>query len=299
VPTTFDYSERDRAITSNTYTTVVRRGTVPHDSFAAYWRDVHGPLCSRMDGLGWYVQHHFQRQHDDHLWPVIDGVAPVPGYVLDGAVEIGFLSEEGQQRFGSASSLLFGDEQNVFDETVAYDLPHGSRTYLDRQPDPVPNGADAYDRLHVHFGRRSDAGADFEQTMTMLAGVCAQDDGVVKVRLHQPSDYSNEKPSPPAPQVVHTVAEARTRLAILELAFANPLARRRFFSSDAFGATVDAQRATASSITAFAVSGVYTFVRDGRLTTAGLRGSRVAGLVDELAALNQIAPEVTRLFVSR
>lgn len=61
--------------------------------------------------------------------------------MLDGGVEIGFLSAAAQQTFGDASSLLFGDEQNVFEETVAYDLPHGSRTLVDRQPDPTPNGA--------------------------------------------------------------------------------------------------------------------------------------------------------------
>ena len=292
-----DFSERDRTIATNTYTTVRRRETVPHATFAAYWHDVHGPLCSRIDGLGWYVQHHFAREHDDHLWPELDGVASIPGYVLDGAVEIGFLSAADQERFGAASSLLFGDEQNVFDETVAYDLPHGSRTLVDRQPDPVPNGADPFDRIHVHLGRRDGAGTAFDAMVSDLAEVAARDDGVVKVRAHQPAPYDNGHPSPPAPHVTHTVSASRTRLAVLELAFTDPLARRRFFASDAFAATVDAQRATAASITAFAVSGVFTFVRDGRLTTAGLRGSRAAELVTGLAAANQAEAEVERLFV--
>jgi hypothetical protein len=55
--------------------------------FAHYWRDVHGPLCSRLPGLGWYVQHHFDRKQDAHLWPSEPGLEPVPGYVLDGMVE--------------------------------------------------------------------------------------------------------------------------------------------------------------------------------------------------------------------
>ena len=293
-----DLSARDRAITANTYTTVLRRRGVAHETFAAYWRDVHGPLCSRIDGLGWYVQHHFAREHDAHLWPHLDGLEAVPGYVLDGAVEIGFLSTQDQRRFGAASSLLFGDEQNVFDETVAYDLPNGSRTFVDRQPDATPNGADPYDRLHVHLGRGEGVGSAFDDMITTLAGVCAADDGVVKVRVHQPTDYDNEHPAPPAPQVGHTVPASRTQLAVLELAFTDPLARRRFFDSAAFLGTVEAQQATAASVTAFAVTGVHTFVRDATLTTAGLRGSRVAELVDELAALNQTAPEVQALFVA-
>ncbi|MHA3701809.1 hypothetical protein ACXR2U_06465 [Jatrophihabitans sp. YIM 134969] len=293
-----DIGVRDAVITSNTYTTVRRRETVPHDVFAAYWRDVHGPLCSRIAGLGWYVQHHFDRVRDAHLWPASESVTPLPGYVLDGAVEIGFLSAADQQTFGEASSLLFGDERNVFEETVAYDLPDGSHTLVDRQADPVPNGVDPYDRLHVHLGRREDAGDAFDAMVTAVARAAVADEGVVKVRVHQPSRYDNAHPAPPAPDVVHEVEPGRTALAVLELAFTDPLARRRFFASDAFGATLDAQRAAAASITAFAVSGVFTFVRDARLTTAGRRGSRVAELVSALAAVNQVEPDVERLFVA-
>jgi hypothetical protein len=63
MPTTeaSDYSERDATIAINTYTTVLRRPRVPHELFATYWRDVHGPLCSRIPGLGWYVQRHLDR----------------------------------------------------------------------------------------------------------------------------------------------------------------------------------------------------------------------------------------------
>jgi len=50
-----DYAERDAAIAVNTYTTVLKRPQVPHEVFATYWRDVHGPLCSRVPGLAWYV----------------------------------------------------------------------------------------------------------------------------------------------------------------------------------------------------------------------------------------------------
>lgn len=296
VPTLPDLGPRDQTITANTYTTVLRRPGVAHETFAAYWRDVHGPLCARIEGLGWYVQHHFTRQHDGHLWPAIEGVEPLADYVLDGAVEIGFLSADDQQRFTDASSLLFSDEQNVFGETIAYNLPDGSRTYVDRQPDATPNGNDPFDRLHVHIGCAAGDDAAFDAMIEALAGACAADDGVVKVRAHQPTAYDNAHPSPPAPRVGHTVPDARTALAVLELAFTDPLARRRFFASPAFTATIDAQQATASSITAFAVSGVHTFVRDARLTTAGLRGSRVAELIQDLAALNQVDPDVERLF---
>ena len=64
-----DQAARDAAIAINTYTTVLRRPQVPHAVFALYWRDVHGPLCSRVPGLAWYVQYHLDREQDAHLWP--------------------------------------------------------------------------------------------------------------------------------------------------------------------------------------------------------------------------------------
>ena len=48
-----DYADRDASIAINSYTTVLRRPRVPHEVFATYWRDVHGPLCARIPGLAW------------------------------------------------------------------------------------------------------------------------------------------------------------------------------------------------------------------------------------------------------
>ena len=55
------------------YTTVLKRPQVLHEVFASYWRDVHGPLCSRVPGLAWYVQYHLDREQDAHLWPAQEG----------------------------------------------------------------------------------------------------------------------------------------------------------------------------------------------------------------------------------
>jgi hypothetical protein len=112
--TNTDYAVRDAGIVINSYTTVLRRPRVPHELFATYWRDVHGPLCARIPGLGWYVQNHLDREQDAHLWPVIDGIAPFHDYELDGGVEIGFYSAEDQALFNAACPILFADEQNMF-----------------------------------------------------------------------------------------------------------------------------------------------------------------------------------------
>ncbi|MEG3084586.1 hypothetical protein U1707_13115 [Sphingomonas sp. PB2P12] len=295
IDTARDYADRDAAIVINSYTTVLRRPRVPHEVFATYWRDVHGPLCSRIPGLGWYVQTHLNREQDAHLWPTIDGIAPFDDYVLDGGVEIGFASAEDQSTFNDACAILFADEQNMFAATVAYALPQGSRTLVDRVPDPIPNGDDGLDHLHVHFGARDADARGFDEFMTRFAETLAADPAVLKVRLHLPDRYDNAKPAPPAPNVDHAVPPERRSVAILEIVFATPMTRRDFYASDTFQRTLEDQQAHIGHVTAFAVSGVYTYVRDGQLTVAGLRGSRPAQLIERLGAANQVADDARHL----
>jgi hypothetical protein len=129
-----------------------------------------------------------------------------------------------------------------------------------------------------------------------FAETLAGDPAVLKLRLHLPDVYDNAKPAPPAPHVGHTVPAEREHVAILELAFANPLSRRTFYAGGLFRGTLADQAVHISHATAFAVSGVYTYVRDKQLTVAGLRGSRPAQLIETLGATNQVANDVRTLF---
>jgi len=293
--TASDFAERDRTIAINTYTTVLRRERVPHELFATYWRDVHGPLCSRIPGLGWYVQTHLSREQDAHLWPQIEGIRPFEDYELDGGVEIGFASAEDQTLFNDNCSVLFADEQNMFAATVAYALPNGSRTLVDRSADPVPNGDDGLDRIHVHLGAAHADSERFGHRIEELARALAGEDAVLRVRLHLPERYSNADPAPPAPEVAHDVPPERELVAVLDLAFATPLERRRFYASDAFQAAIQGLDRHVAYVSAFAVSGVYTYVRDKKLTLAGLRGSRPAQLIERIGAVNQTGEDVCHL----
>lgn len=136
--------------------------------------------------LGWYVQYHFDREQDAHLWPAQEDIVPFPDYVLDGGVEIGFADAADQATFNEASSILFSDEQNMFAATVAYALLLGSRTLVDRTADPSPNGNDALDRMHVHFGPGAKDAEAFAGFMTTLAETLASDPALLRVRLHLP-----------------------------------------------------------------------------------------------------------------
>ena len=291
-----DFSARDASIRINSYTTVRRRTGLPHESFAAYWRDVHGPLCARLPGLSWYVQHHFSREHDGHLWLKPIGVEEISEYILDGAVEIGFESAGQQAIFKKASPLLFSDEQNIFDESVAYDLPHGSRTFVDQFAEPNPNRTQVMDHLHLHTHSAHDDHAAFAKYLQEdFAEVVAHDEAVLKLRLHVPEPHDNAEPNPPAPDVEHSVRPARVSLGIMEIVFASALSRRIFLASKTYQNTLEAQRTHISRLSAFRVSGVFTYIRDGVLTTAGLRGSRAAELIRDLGAVNQVAADVEHL----
>jgi hypothetical protein len=279
----------------NSYTTVKRRERVPHDIFAHYWRDVHGPLCSRLPGLGLYIQHHFSREQDAHLWPLAEGVSQIKDYELDGGVEIGFESDADQALFQEACPILFSDEQNMFDETLAYELPQGSLTLLNRLDDQTFNGTDHADRIHVHFSPRGDLAQLHDYLKSDLGPLLAKAEGVLKLGLHLCSPFNNDGNHPPAPDVAHTATPERAQLAVMEIAFESPVARRRFFASDVFQNTLASQGQHIVQLKAFAVSGLYTYVRDKALTTAGLRGSRAAELIDYLGAVNQLQPDVKAL----
>lgn len=284
-------------ITINSYTTVKRRERVPHEIFAHYWRDVHGPLCSRLPGLGLYIQHHFSRNQDAHLWPLADGISEIPDYELDGGVEIGFASAQDQQRFQQASSILFSDEQNMFEETLAYDLPQGSNTLLNRFNDDRHNGPDLFDRIHLHVSPRNSLEDLHCYLATDFQNLLVNAEGILKVRLHLCAPFINDGQHPPAPNVLHKATGARQELAMVEVAFESPVARRRFFNSEQFVNSLPRQSAHIAQLKAFAVSGVYTYVSDGLLTTAGLRGSRAAELIEYLGAINQLSPDVEQLLL--
>lgn len=281
----------------NSYTTVKRRERVPHEIFATYWRDVHGPLCSRLPGLGLYIQHHFDRNQDAHLWPLADGVSEIANYELDGGVEIGFASGHDQKTFQDASSILFSDEQNMFEETLAYDLPEGSKKLVSKLNDSTFNGPDRFDRIHVHFSPRNSLAQLHDYLKDELGVVLSNAEEVMKLTLHLPARFNNDGMHPPAPNVAHIANAAREELAVMEIAFESPLARRSFFESKAFQSTLHGQARHIAQLKAFAVSGLYTYVNDKKLTTAGLRGSRAAELIDYLGAINQRSPQVEHLLL--
>jgi hypothetical protein len=290
---TRDYSGRDKAVRHNVYASVRRRDGLPADLFADYWRDVHATLCSRLPGLGFYVQQHFDRNHTANLWPVAGGVRRINA-VLDGSAELGFASLADQAKFAEAATILYGDEFNLFSEAVAYNLPSGSITFVDREEDGVRNGTDRLHRVHVYMNRKASSGVD--QWLMDTSAELAADPAVQKWKLHLPERYDNAHPAPPSPNVGHVVEDDRLNLAVIEAAFVSARVAREFFATTPFQKMADAQAKHIDAIGAYLVTGVYTFVRDGKLTIAGIRGSRPAALIEDTGAANQTAAGINARF---
>lgn len=290
---TQDYSARDKAVRHNIYASVRRRDGVPHDLFTSYWRDVHSTLCSRLPGLGFYVQQHFDRNRTANLWPLADGVRPIKA-VLDGSAELGFANLDDQTIFAKAGTILYGDEANFIGEAVAYALPDGSLTYVDREEDGIRNGPDHYHRVHVYMNRKP--GPQASTWLKETSAELARSEAVQKWKLHLPEPYSNEHPAPPSPNVAHVVEEDRLNLAIAEVAFTSARAAREFFATAAFQKVLGGQSEHIEALGAYLVTGFYTFVRDGRPTMAGLRGSRPAELIEAAGAANQRDHAVVSMF---
>lgn len=216
------------------YASVRRRDGVSHEHFTTYWRDVHSTLCSRLPGLGFYVQQHFEREG-------------------------------------------------------------GDRQHLDREEDSRQNGSDRLHCVHVYMSRRP--GNDAAQWLRDTSADLASLDVIRKWKLRLPEPYDNAHPAPPSPDVDHAVGPDRHHLAVAEVAFENARVARDFFAGTAFKKVFSAQAKYIDAIGAYRVSGFYTFVRDGIATSAGIRGSRAAELIDDLGAANQLVPSVRQRFV--
>ncbi|CAD6532796.1 hypothetical protein LMG27952_02660 [Paraburkholderia hiiakae] len=288
-----DFSERDKVVKHNIYASVRRRDGLPHNLFAHYWRDVHSTLCSRLPGLNFYVQQHFDRDHYANFWPVADGVGRIDA-ALDGSAELGFANLEDQAVFAEAGKILYGDESNFIGEAVAYNLPNGSTTFIDRDADAHRNGPDPFHRIHLYMSRKP--GDESASWLKEVATVLAGHDAVVKLKLHLPEPYDNEHPAPPSPNVDHIVGPDRVNLAVAEIAFASALAARSLFASTEFKSVQKDQARYIDAVGVYLVTGFYTFVRDGQPTLAGVRGSRSAALIQQLGAANQLDDKVASMF---
>jgi alkylhydroperoxidase/carboxymuconolactone decarboxylase family protein YurZ/ketosteroid isomerase-like protein/catechol 2,3-dioxygenase-like lactoylglutathione lyase family enzyme len=292
-----NYASRDQQGKAVFYILLWKRKGINLDLFSDYWRNVHGPVCARLPGQHQYWQFHLEHNQDD-LWPTIDGIDDntPPEDQFDGIAELSFASEEERQTWFQAAGILMDDEHNVFSKAIGYNTKLGnSKTYVDRIETGTPNGDLGILKFHVMVKKADAVSVEaFRQYMSdSFASAIVESDSVLKFRLHLFEEVDNSRPD--AAGVVHYEPPEKQYQAAFEIAFSNPLEMEKFFASKEYAAAVENQAKYVKQISPFAERRTYTFVQDGEMTIAGQRSSRVAELITEVGATNQLKENLVSL----
>ncbi len=296
-----DYSSRDKNAKVTFYVLLWKRNGITMDDFDNYWRDVHGPVCSRLPGQFQYWQFHVA--HDNGgIFPAVPGVVfnetPAASQ-FDGIAELTFKSVEDRQTWFTAAGILMDDEHNIFSKAIGYVTDQGnSITYIDKIEDGDPNGGSGgpgIRRFHVMVKKSETASVqDFRAYLkdTFAANVI-KSDKVLKLRLHlfEPPDLSR----PDAAGVAHSESENLLCQAAFEIAFKSGVDMENFFASKEYAAAVVNQAKFVKQISPFPERDAYAFVYNSKMTLTGRRGSRTADLITRLGAINQIRDDIANL----
>ncbi len=236
--------------------------------FGLYWRDVHGPLAARIDGMHQYWQHHLDAP-DASLLPAAVGASGIDVDVseadwLEGLAEVTFASEADRGGMGAspAAGQLMEDEQNVFKGTYLHSSIEGNtRTLVDHGPGAPQGARDAYHAiLLIAANEAGDDGAFRDLVTAQITTPLAVSADVVKVRYHLFEGYDASGWDTPNVDNERTQDEAFE--AWVEIAFADRAAAQAALAKIANGL---ANPELIAAIHAYPVRAAYTLVYEGRL----------------------------------
>ena len=296
-----DLSQRDENALVTFYVPLWKRSGLRLDLFDDYWRDVHGPVCARLPGQYQYWQFHVAHNLGG-LFPSIDGVGMFSSEEeqFDGIAELTFRTVEDRAIWFEAAGILMADEHNIFRIGLGYvTSPGNSKTWLDRIECPAPNGNTGLVRMHVQV--RQKVGTTTEEFRSYLTEVFApnvsKSSHILKLRTHlfEKPDLSR----PDAAGVSHSLPESLLYQAAFEIAFRNNLEMEYFFASTEFSDATSGINKVVSQLNAYPEKDPYCFVYDGKMTTAGQRGSRTAYLITDTGAINQTQEYVLDLICGK
>jgi catechol 2,3-dioxygenase-like lactoylglutathione lyase family enzyme len=295
-----DYAVRDRVGKCSFYVLLWKRDSTSLQVFDDYWRDVHGPVCSRLPAQYQYWQFHVARARTE--WPGLGDI-----YVgcqdqecFDGIAELTFETEQERHTWFDASSILMDDERNIFSKAIGYTTASGnSKTYIDRIPVGDPNGHLGVLKYHVLVRKAHSTSVEaFHNYLSnYFAPAVVAANQVLKLRLHLFDEVDNSRPD--AEGVSHYEPSEQQYEASFEIAFASHLDMAAFFSSKEYQNAVRAMPQYIRQINPFLERNAYTFVYEGQMTLAGQRSSTVAELISTLQAENQLQPNVSALMTGQ
>ena len=284
------FAARDDAAQMTTNGFLDRRDDVSPELFGLYWRDVHGPLAARIDGMHQYWQHHLDAP-DAGLLPESVAASGIDVSVpeserLEGLAEVTFASEGDRAGMGAspAAGQLMEDEQNIFRGTYLHSSVAGNTRTLVDHGSAMPQGErEAYHAILLIAANEDGDRPTFRQHVTEdIAAALTRAEHVVKVRYHLFESYDASGWDTPNVDNDRTQAEAFDTW--IEIAFTDRAAAQR--ALDDVGHAL-AEPALIQAIHAYPVRTAYTLVYDGRPTLAGLRGASVAETIIAIGAENQ------------
>ncbi len=296
-----DYSARDSKGKVSFYVLLWKRQGISLELFDNYWKDVHGPVCARLPGQHQYWQFHVAH-NEGGFCPNIQGL----DYSFDaednfdGIAELTFESEAERQTWFEAAGILMDDEKNVFRKAIGYNTsPGNSITYVDGIPNGEPNGETGVLKFHVTVKKADGISTEaFRHYLTeSFAPQVSSHDSVLKFRLHLFEEVDNSRPD--ADGVIHYEAAEKQYHAAYEIAFSNQLEREKFFASAQYQTAIQDAARYIKQIQAFPERTAYTFVYDSKMTLSGQRSSKVASLIENIGASNQLKENIISLMSSQ
>ncbi|MCL1470593.1 EthD domain-containing protein [Argonema antarcticum] len=292
-----DYASRDEKGKVAFYVLLWKRKGITLELFDNYWKDVHGPVCARLPGQHQYWQFHLAHNQGG-IWPQSNSVNYITAEEdqFDGIAELTFETEQDRQTWFKAAAILMDDEHNLFSKAIGYNSsPGNSKTYVDGIPTGDPNGEVGVLKFHV-LVRKADRATveEFQSYMkNSFAPAVVQNESVLKFRLHIFDEVDNSRPE--AAGVVHHEPPQKQYQAAFEIAFSNPLEMEKFFASKEYATAIKDQAEYVKDISPFPERTSHTFVYDSKITLAGQRSSRVAELILNIGATNQLRDDVVSM----
>ena len=295
-----DYAKRDEAAKCSFYVLLYKRNGITQDLFDDYWRDIHGAVCARLPGQFQYWQFHVAHNVGG-MFPAIKGVDIMspPQSQFDGIAELTHKSVDDRQIWFTAAAVLMDDEHNIFSKAIGYITePGNSITYCDGIENGAPNCNQPADLIKYHVMLRMNDGvavADFRKYLTeTLAPALQRSPWLLKLRLHlfEPPDLSR----PDAAGVAHSEPVDENYHAAFEIAFKNHLDQEYFFASKEYFEAIEGIEKYVKCLYPFPEKYAATFVYDGQITLAGMRGSSAAELITSIGATNQLHENIGKLF---
>ena len=295
-----NYVARDQKGKLAFYVLLWKREGISLELFDNYWKDVHGPVCARLPGQYQYWQFHVA--HDEGgFCPTIAGLSTLrlPEDNFDGIAELTFTSESERQIWFESAGILMDDEHNLFRKAIGYTTsPGNSITYIDSISQGAPNGESGVIKFHVMV--KKNPGVTLEAFRRYLketfAAQVIKHESVLKFRLHLFDAVDNSRPD--AAGVVHSESPESQYHAAYEIAFLNHLEREKFFSSSEYAGAIQEANYYLQQIRPFPERTAYTFVYDGQMTLAGQRSAKVADLIAQIGAANQLREDITSLMIN-